>query len=132
MRDWTQKAKFRHGFLYALGELRERVSYQDTPKLHAAFNGMFQLAAKTMPTPEFEFLSGMSMDPMFGVFHETDELILEGEQDLLLEWGRNTFYFQACGKEATQELERVAHADWFRSLAKYFLEELSRSVPVVV
>lgn len=128
MNDIVARRRFWQGFLLSLGEKRNKLSVVSMEKLHSAFGSMIELAVKTKPEIQFEFLSKIRIDPMFGRFYEVEEMIIEGEDSLLIECGRIHMYFRCNQDEAKRSLEssRYPQREWFRSLANEFLEKFER------
>ncbi|MCB9619810.1 MAG: hypothetical protein H6724_10235 [Sandaracinus sp.] len=72
-------------------------------------------------------LSTVRRDPVFGVFHEANELLLQAEQDLILGFVNPTLRkakFKLAALEAKAELEEFDHAAWLREAGRAFADAL--------
>jgi hypothetical protein len=67
------------------------------------------------------------VDPLFGVYREANEMILEGQQDLLLSLINPTLRkatFRINSQEAERRLKDISEREWYRDLADYFVRQL--------
>lgn len=72
-------------------------------------------------------LSTARRDPMFGVFHEADELLLHAEQDLVLDFvnpTRRKATFKVAAAEAKEELGEFKHSAWLLDAGRQFAKAL--------
>lgn len=134
MKEQVAKMHFFRGVLFALREHLEEFNTHPIHVFHGAFGGMLTLAKKTIPSQEFEFLLGIRCDPIFGTYDFASEMILEGQQDLILVRFGSRIRFEISANESrTLAREHTSHSEWFRSLAQRFTEELaSRKSEVIV
>jgi hypothetical protein len=76
------KLKFYRGLLYGLRLKRD--SFRVDSRFHQAFEETVQNAMAELPSDLQSMIPKVTIDPMFGACHEAREMLLEGEQDLLL------------------------------------------------
>ena len=118
---------FFRGVLFALRERRETFVAEGVT-FHAAFRAMLETA---LDEPSFAAAAARMLenfDPVFGVFPEATEMLLEGERDFIvaLENPRlRVAQFKLDESEAREELNELPAAEGFRKLAAHLNERLS-------
>lgn len=66
-------------------------------------------------------------DPVFGVYHEAGQLLLQGQYDLIIGLMSPSFeeaVFRVSREQAAKEIAEFEHAEWFRDLGLVFAEAL--------
>lgn len=126
MKEKVARLIFFRGVLFALRQHMSEFDTDPNGSFHGAFGEMLKLAQKTIPHQEFEFLSGIDCDPIFGVYAFAIEMVLEGEADTILARLKHRVMFDISANEARQEFRRLPNAEWFGELGKKFASELSR------
>lgn len=112
---------FYRGLLFALRERRDDFIAEGVT-FHSAFRSMLETAALE---PSFAAAAKRMLenfDPVFGVFPEAAEMLLEGERDFIvaLENPRlRIAKFKLNRDEAREELNDLPAADEFRKLAAH-------------
>ena len=118
---------FFRGFMYALLCNKTEEFSAEGEKFQKAFASMIKLAIEKFPeAPAKEILS--HFDPVFGVYHEADLMLLEAEQDLvisLLNPKLKKARFKISEESAKRELQVLPKPDLFIELAKHFHEQLT-------
>ncbi|MBX3245555.1 MAG: hypothetical protein KF901_00035 [Myxococcales bacterium] len=72
-------------------------------------------------------LTTVRRDPVFGVFHEANELLLQAEQDLILGFVNPTLRkakFKVAESDANAELSEFDQAEWLRQAGRAFADAL--------
>jgi len=121
------KLTFYRGLLCALRTQREDfVAEGDC--FHRAFAAAVEHAQEKADPASFLMPPQIHLDPMFGVYHEADEMLLEGEQDLLISLlnpRHRRASFRITKSEAEAELREISGAaEWFKDLGRIFHEQL--------
>ena len=120
------RALFNRGLLLALCELRSSF-ITDGPAYHEAFRQMLKAAVERKdPIPE-RLLE--DFDPVFGVFPQASEMILEGMRDCILTLLSPQLVlaqFRLSRSDATRMLDKLDDAAVFRALA----HDLDHHLPV--
>jgi hypothetical protein len=128
MESTLSKRRFFRGFLYALcGELTDNFLV-DGPEYHRAFAAMIEYAQDIAVRQNRPKPIEVHVDPLFGVYREANEMLLEGQQDLLLSLLNPTLRkatFRIKPDEAKRRLEALGEREWYRDLAKHFAQELT-------
>jgi hypothetical protein len=115
---------FYRGLLYALREKGPDSFIADGDLFHKAFHAVLYEAAKKHFGPAQEMLE--NYDPVFGVYPEANEMLLEAERDFILSMMNphlRRAQFKISKGIAHEELESLADKDTFRELATRFLNE---------
>ena len=117
---------FFRGVLFALRERRDNFVAEGVT-FHTAFRAMLETALRE---PSFAAAAERMLenfDPVFGVFPEATEMLLEGERDFIvaLENPRlRVAQFKLNETEAREELNELPAANAFRKLAAHLDERL--------
>lgn len=117
---------FFRGILFALREHRSGF-VAERAKFHAAFRAMLERAKHD---PSFAAVAKRMLenfDPVFGVFPEATEMLLEGERDFIVALENPRLLmaqFKLDEQEARQELGELPAAEGFRKLAAHLDEQL--------
>lgn len=101
--------------------------------LHDAFGAVVDFLENS-PDMKVTGLSTVRRDPMFGVFHEANELLLQAEQDLILGFVNPTLRtakFKIAESDAKDELAEFEHAEWLRAAGRAFADALNAATSVV-
>jgi hypothetical protein len=118
---------FFRGVLFALRECQEEFAAEGV-KFHSAFRKMLESAMdEPMLAPAARRMLE-NFDPVFGVFPEATEMLLEGERDFIvsLENPRlRVAKFKVDKDEARSELDELPCAEVFRKLAARLHEQLN-------
>ena len=115
---------FFRGLLYALRERTDNF-IADGDSFHAAFRAVLREAAKKRFGPATEMLE--NYDPVFGVYPEANEMLLEGERDFILSMMNPQLrraQFKISRGVAREELDGLPEKETFRELATRFHETL--------
>ncbi|HKY34559.1 MAG TPA: hypothetical protein VJN18_01360 [Polyangiaceae bacterium] len=118
---------FYRGVLFALRERHRTTFIAEGTKFHAAFRAMLETAVHEPPFAAAAERMLENFDPVFGVFPEATEMLLEGERDFIvaLENPRlRIAQFKLDEEEARNELNELPSADEFRKLAAHLDERL--------
>lgn len=94
--------------------------------IHDAFGAVVAFLQKSSDV-KVVGLSTVRRDPVFGVFHEANELLLQAEQDLILGFVNPTLrkaQFKLAASDADVELKEFAHAKWLREAGRAFADAL--------
>ena len=120
------KLTFYRGLLCALGtQRREFVAEGD--HFHQAFGAAVEYARRVSSDDPALAPPPVHLDPIFGVYPEANEMLLEGEQDLLISLlnpRHRKASFRISEDEAQEELQDIPHGEWFLDLGKVFHEAL--------
>ena len=114
------RALFNRGLLLALRELRHSF-ITDGPAYHEAFRRMLEAAVERKASWPEDMLR--DFDPVFGVFPQASEMILEGLRDCLLNLLSPQLVraqFRLTRSDATRMLDKLDDAAVFRALAYDF------------
>lgn len=117
------KENFYRGLLCALAEVSDRSYFiASGERYHSAFNQVMEKSKEDRNLPGIE---DAFMDPIFGVYPESKEAVIEGLQDLLI--GLDTSvpqraYFRIDKKSAVRELKRLSNPEGYITLAREFLK----------
>jgi hypothetical protein len=117
--DAMDKLTFYRGVLCALATKRDEFIAQGED-FHKAFASTVDYA-RTLTTGEPLSLT-LHLDPVFGIYHEATEMLLEGEQDLLLSLMNPRLQrarFKIDHADAEQELREMPDAQFFRKLGEH-------------
>jgi hypothetical protein len=115
---------FYRGLLCALRTKREEFVAQGE-LFHHAFASTVEYARRLAGGAE---AVPLHMDPVFGIYHEANEMLLEGEQDLLLSLMNPRLQkarFKIDMDEAEQELNELPDPSFFKKLGEYLDAQLS-------
>ena len=119
---------FFSGLMLALRTYRSEFQAEG-PRFHQAFQRLVD-RAKADHRFQVEGIRWMTVDPIFGVVHAANEMVLEAEQDRLvslLNPHLRHARFKVSREQATRELEQLAEKkDWFLDLANQFNKDLSQ------
>lgn len=123
MAETVDRFTFYRGLLFAL----RAIGTPDFPaagsRFHEAFGKTIEYAFRISASKDLPQPMAVNADPIYGVYPEANEMLLEGEQDLVLSLmnPRLKFaQFKIDPAEADDELKRVGHVDWYKDLANYF------------
>ena len=124
-----QRLKFYRGLLYGL-RLKRDSFYVDV-KFRKAFRETVEYASHLLPIGPGNLVPKIHIDPMFGTCYEAREMLLEGEQDLLLSFQGSRLQkacFQITRDQASQELEELMPhtANVFRTLGSFLADRLTK------
>jgi hypothetical protein len=117
---------FYRGILFALRERRDGFIAEGT-KFHSAFRAMLESAIQEPAFTSAAERMLENFDPVFGVFPEASEMLVEGERDFIvaLENPRlRVATFKLDKDEARSELDELPSAQVFRKLAAHLDERL--------
>ena len=121
------KLTFYRGLLCALRTQREDF-VAEGDRFHRAFAATVEHAQEKADPGTLLMPPEIHLDPMFGVYHEANEMLLEGEQDLLISLlnpRHRKASFRITKIEAEEELREISYAaDWFKDLGRIFHEQL--------
>lgn len=121
------KLTFYRGLLCALRTQRKDF-VAEGDRFHRAFAATIRHAQKKAESEPSLVPPQIHLDPMFGVYQEANEMLLEGEQDLLISLlnpRHRKASFRITESEAEEELRELSVADeWFRDLGRVFHEQL--------
>lgn len=120
------KLTFYRGLLFALRQHRANFDAEGD-RFQRAFAATIERAKAERPDVVSKMIT-LEFDPMFGVYTEANEMLLEGEQDLVLSLmnprlGEAHFKIEAA--DAAEELSSIPDAAWFRELGAYFNQRLT-------
>lgn len=118
------KLTFYRGLLCAL-RTRRNDFVAEGDRFHQAFAATVEHARRE--TSQSEAPPAIHLDPIFGVYHEANEMLLEGEQDLLISLFNPRYRkatFRITSNEAEEELREIPNTEWFRDLGRVFHERL--------
>ena len=121
------KRDFYRGLLYAL-RLRRQTFDTEGQAFHRAFGEVMRFAREN-PAADTPLPVEVHLNPLFSVYPEATEMLLEGEQDHLVSLLNPTLQratFNVSENFADKQLSRLPHADWFRELGRRFDEQLGR------
>ena len=119
------KLTFYRGVLCALRTKREEF-LAEGDRFHQAFGATVQYARKNCPEPALS-PPPFHLDPIFGVYPEANEMLLEGEQDFLISLlnpRHQKAMFRISRDEAMEELQSLPNHEWFLTLGDLFDHEL--------
>jgi hypothetical protein len=119
---------FYMGLMLALRALRDDFVAEGTG-FHEAFLSAVNFA-REQGEFEIENARRIRLDPVFGVVHEANEMVLEAEQArlvALLNPRLKKAQFKISKTQADRELEETGAAEWFRAIAAHLNEQLSTS-----
>jgi hypothetical protein len=123
MTDTVDKYTFYRGLLFALRANGVDEFPAAGPAFHEAFGKTIEYASEISAAHHLPKPIIVNVDPIYGVYPEANEMLLEGEQDLVLSLmnPRLKFaQFKIDRAEADEELKEVGYEDWYRELAKFF------------
>ncbi|MFW9930556.1 MAG: hypothetical protein ACFFD1_14295, partial [Candidatus Thorarchaeota archaeon] len=72
-----------------------------------------------------ESVAEMMIDPVFGVYHESEEFLIDGFRDLLVDLGSSNqqrAYFKIDKEFASKQLDKFPNGEIYRAMAKEFLK----------
>ena len=119
------KLTFYRGLLYALRQRRDSF-VAEGERFHDAFASTVELAGKEHPPDASP--PAIHLDPLFGAYREANEMLIEGEQDLLLSLlnpRHRQARFRIDANDALNELQGLPNPAWFLRLGQHFHERLS-------
>jgi hypothetical protein len=119
------KLTFFRGLLFALRQHRKQFEAEGD-RFHRAFASTIELAKSEHPELVANIIS-LEFDPIFGVYTEASEMLLEGEQDLVLSLMNPRLgdaVFKIDPIEAAEELSTIPNAEWFKELGTHFHNRL--------
>lgn len=121
------KLTFYRGLLCALRTQRTDDFVAEGDRFHRAFAATLEYAHQKVDSNVTLIPPQIHMDPMFGIYHEANEMLLEGEQDLLISLlnpRHRKASFRISPAEAEEELRDIPNPEWFRDLGRVFNEKL--------
>ena len=121
------KLTFFRGLLFALRQHRAKFDAEGET-FQKAFASTIERAKAEHP--ELVAKISLEFDPIFGVYSEASEMLLEGEQDLVLALMNPRLglaRFKIGPAEAAEELQAIPNAEWFKELGGYFHQRLEAS-----
>ena len=127
MDDILRRRAFFRGLLYALCTLVQDEFLAEGPEYHKAFASTLEYARRMASEGKGPTPIDVHVDPLFGVYREANEMLLEGEQDLLLSLINPTLRratFRIRPTEAERRLNTFPEQAWYRDLASHFYEQL--------
>lgn len=127
MDNLLQRRAFFRGLLYALCTKLQGDFLVEGADYHHAFNSTIEYAERLAKEGKAPHPIPVHVDPLFGVYREANEMILEGQQDLLLSLINPTLRkatFRIKPQEAERRLKNIAERDWYRDLADHFVRQL--------
>jgi hypothetical protein len=119
------KLTFYRGLLCALRVKREEFTAQG-PEFHRAFASTIEYA-RQLAGERSPLSVKLDLDPVFGIYHEANEMLLEGEQDLILSLMNPRLErarFKIDDTEAEEELRTLPDAAFFRKLGEHLAAQL--------
>jgi hypothetical protein len=121
----------RHSFYQGLLLAARAAGAPDTFDAESrSFHDAFEAMLEHLRTSNVRIrgLAHAQRDPVFGVYHEANELLLQAEQDLILEFNpllrRTHARFRVQRAQAELELNDFAFADLLREVGKIFADRL--------
>jgi hypothetical protein len=128
MDDILRRRAFFRGLLYALCTIANEEEFiAEGPEYHRAFAETLRYARNIADEGRGPAPIELHVDPLFGVYREANEMLLEGEQDLLLSLINPTLRratFRIRPGEAERRLSGLPDQAWYRDLASHFYEQL--------
>jgi catechol 2,3-dioxygenase-like lactoylglutathione lyase family enzyme len=125
----VEKLLFYRGLLFGLRAAGETSFLAEGTGFHRAFGSTLQRATELFSQVEGYRVIDFAIDPVFGVYPEANEMLLEGEQDTVLSLANphlRRAKFEVEETEAQEELRRLPHSDIFEELGRFFRAELAR------
>jgi len=122
MNSETEKLLFYRGLLFALRAAGMTGFLAEGPEFHQAFGSTIALASELLGEDEPIHAIEVHLDPIFGVYPEANEMLLEGAQDTVLSLANphlRRAKFEMDEHEALEELERLPRPDIFRKLGEH-------------
>ena len=124
----TEKLLFFRGILFGLRASGMPEFLAEGAKFHRAFGSTMELAQRLLSDADEIHPIAVHLDPIFGVYPEANEMLLEGEQDTVLSLANphlRRAKFEMDDVEAAEELNRLPRADVFLELGKHFASQLA-------
>jgi hypothetical protein len=130
MNSETEKLLFYRGLLFGLRAAGQEEFLAEGSQFHRAFGSTIELATKLLGKTDPIHVIEVHLDPIFGVYPEANEMLLEGAQDTVLSLANphlRRAKFEMDEQEAQEELERLPRADIFRKLGEHLKLSLQPS-----
>lgn len=123
MAEAVDRFTFYRGLLFALRANGVNEFPAAGPVFHQAFGKTIEYAFQISANQDLPQPMAVNVDPIYGVYPEANEMLLEGEQDLVLSLMNPRLkyaQFKIGEAEADDELKQVGHVEWYKDLANYF------------
>lgn len=130
MNPETEKLLFYRGLLFGLRAAGETEFLAEGDAFHRAFGATMEFAARLFEGVEAIHAITCEIDPIFGVYSEANEMLLEGEQDTVLSLANPDLRrakFEVNEEEAREELRRLPRPDLFEQLGRHFQTALAQA-----
>lgn len=130
MNHETEKLLFYRGLLFGLRAAGETEFLAAGAAFHRAFGSTMEFAAQLFAGVEAIHAIECEIDPIFGVYSEANEMLLEGEQDTVLSLANPDLRrakFEVDEEEARNELRRLPRPDLFEQLGRHFKTALAEA-----
>ena len=128
MNTESQKLTFYRGLLFGLRAAGLPEFLAEGPRFHRAFGLTLQQAVQLFDDDQFINMVDFNIDPVFGVYSEANEMLLEGEQDTVLSLANphlRRAKFEVDEEEAREELYRLPQPEVFEKLGEFFKAALA-------
>jgi hypothetical protein len=125
-----QKHEFYSGLMLAIRAYGQPSFDAEGPSFYKAFLGAVERAKKD--GWEVEGIRSMTRDPVFGVVHQANEMLVEAEEDriiALLNPQLREAHFKISKAQAAKELAESGEDEWFKTLALEFIKIASQEKP---
>lgn len=126
----TEKLLFYRGLLFGLRLAGEEEFLAEGAAFHRAFGETMELALRLFEGVDAIRPVECEVDPIFGVYPEANEMLLEGEQDTVLSLANPDLRrakFEVDEAEARAELQRLPRPDLFEELGRRFRTALAEA-----
>jgi hypothetical protein len=119
----TEKLLFYRGLLFGLRVAGEDEFLAEGAAFHRAFGETMEFASRLFEGIDDIRPIEYEVDPIFGVYPQANEMLLEGEQDTVLSLANPDLRrakFEVDEDEARAELQRLPRPDLFEELGRHF------------
>jgi hypothetical protein len=126
----TEKLLFYRGLLFGLRLAGEEEFLAEGSAFHRAFGATMEFASRLFEGVDAIQPVQCEVDPIFGVYPEANEMLLEGEQDTVLSLANPDLRrakFEVNVTEARAELQRLPRPDLFEQLGRHFKTALDKA-----
>jgi hypothetical protein len=126
----TEKLLFYRGLLFGLRLAGEEEFLAEGAAFHRAFGATMEFASSLFEGVDAIRPVECEVDPIFGVYPEANEMLLEGEQDTVLSLANPDLRrakFEVDVAEARAELQRLPRPDLFEQLGRHFKTALDKA-----
>jgi hypothetical protein len=129
MNSDIDKLLFYRGLLFGLRVAGEQEFLAEGAAFHRAFGSTIEFAGQLFAGVDAVRPLECEIDPIFGVYSEANEMLLEGEQDTVLSLANPDLRrakFELDEGEARDELRRLPRPDLFEELGRHFKTALEK------